>query len=174
VLLLLMAARFDLSVIAIVGIILLIGIVNKNGIMLVDFAQHLERNEGVAAEEAIYKACVFAVPADPDDHDGRAVGRRSDDDRHRCRCPTAFVSYSSPPTVPSSWPAEHVWRFVDEQLAKTVGMGTCKRAGARPAPSGNDEPKLRLQPYRNSPYFLKRAAIRQITSGSSSSCSSSP
>jgi multidrug efflux pump subunit AcrB len=58
-LLLLMAAGFDLSVIAIVGIILLIGIVKKNGIMLVDFAQHLERSEGVPAEEAIYKACVL-------------------------------------------------------------------------------------------------------------------
>jgi hydrophobe/amphiphile efflux-1 (HAE1) family protein len=58
-LLLLMAAGFDLSVIAIVGIILLIGIVKKNGIMLVDFAQHLERSEGLTAEEAIYKACVL-------------------------------------------------------------------------------------------------------------------
>jgi multidrug efflux pump subunit AcrB len=46
-------------VIAIVGIILLIGIVKKNGIMLVDFAQHLERNEGMSAEKAIYKACVL-------------------------------------------------------------------------------------------------------------------
>jgi hydrophobe/amphiphile efflux-1 (HAE1) family protein len=58
-LLLLMAAGFDLSVIAIVGIILLIGIVKKNGIMLVDFAQHLERSERLPAEEAIYKACVL-------------------------------------------------------------------------------------------------------------------
>jgi hydrophobe/amphiphile efflux-1 (HAE1) family protein len=58
-LLLLMAAHFDLSVIAIVGIILLIGIVKKNGIMLVDFAQHVERSEGLTAEEAIYKACVL-------------------------------------------------------------------------------------------------------------------
>jgi multidrug efflux pump subunit AcrB len=37
----------------------LIGIVKKNGIMLVDFAQHLERSEGMPAEEAIYKACVL-------------------------------------------------------------------------------------------------------------------
>jgi HAE1 family hydrophobic/amphiphilic exporter-1 len=58
-LLLLMAFHFDLSVIAIVGIILLIGIVKKNGIMLVDFAQHVEHNEGVTAEEAIYRACVL-------------------------------------------------------------------------------------------------------------------
>jgi multidrug efflux pump subunit AcrB len=58
-LLLLMAVHYDLSVIAIVGIILLIGIVKKNGIMLVDFAQHVERSEGLTAEEAIYKACVL-------------------------------------------------------------------------------------------------------------------
>ena len=42
-----MAVHFDLSVIAIVGIILLIGIVKKNGIMLVDFALQAERNEGL-------------------------------------------------------------------------------------------------------------------------------
>jgi hydrophobe/amphiphile efflux-1 (HAE1) family protein len=58
-LLLLMAVHFDLSVIAIVGIILLIGIVKKNGIMLVDFAQHVEHNEGLSPEEAIYRACVL-------------------------------------------------------------------------------------------------------------------
>src|ERR1700693_738169 len=58
-LLLLMAAHYDLSVIAIVGIILLIGIVKKNGIMLVDFAQHVEHNEGLTPEEAIYQACVL-------------------------------------------------------------------------------------------------------------------
>jgi hydrophobe/amphiphile efflux-1 (HAE1) family protein len=58
-LLLLMAAHYDLSVIAIVGIILLIGIVKKNGIMLVDFAQHVEHNEGLTAEESIYRACVL-------------------------------------------------------------------------------------------------------------------
>ncbi|HEV7878218.1 efflux RND transporter permease subunit [Bradyrhizobium sp.] len=58
-LLLLMAAHYDLSVIAIVGIILLIGIVKKNGIMLVDFAQHVEHEQGLSAEEAIYRACIM-------------------------------------------------------------------------------------------------------------------
>jgi hydrophobe/amphiphile efflux-1 (HAE1) family protein len=58
-LLLLMAVHYDLSVIAIVGIILLIGIVKKNGIMLVDFAQHVERSEGLTAEESIYRACLL-------------------------------------------------------------------------------------------------------------------
>jgi hydrophobe/amphiphile efflux-1 (HAE1) family protein len=58
-LLLLMAVHYDLSVIAIVGIILLIGIVKKNGIMLVDFAMQVELNEGLTAEESIYRACVL-------------------------------------------------------------------------------------------------------------------
>ncbi|HZB93086.1 MAG TPA: multidrug efflux RND transporter permease subunit [Stellaceae bacterium] len=57
-LLMLMAFHFDLSVIALIGIILLIGIVKKNGIMLVDFALHAERNDGLSPEEAIYQACV--------------------------------------------------------------------------------------------------------------------
>jgi hydrophobe/amphiphile efflux-1 (HAE1) family protein len=57
-LLLLMAAHFDLSVIAIVGIILLIGIVKKNGIMLVDFALQAEQSEGLNTEESIYQACI--------------------------------------------------------------------------------------------------------------------
>ena len=58
-LLLLMAAHYDLSVIAIVGILLLIGIVKKNGIMLVDFAQQVEHSEGLTAEESIYQACML-------------------------------------------------------------------------------------------------------------------
>jgi hydrophobe/amphiphile efflux-1 (HAE1) family protein len=58
-LLLLLAVHYDLSVIAIVGIILLIGIVKKNGIMLVDFAQQVEHSDGLTAEESIYQACVL-------------------------------------------------------------------------------------------------------------------
>lgn len=57
-LLLLMAAHFDLSVIAVVGIILLIGIVKKNGIMLVDFAIQAEQAEGLTPEQSIYQACI--------------------------------------------------------------------------------------------------------------------
>jgi HAE1 family hydrophobic/amphiphilic exporter-1 len=57
-LLLLMAVHMDLSVIAIVGIILLIGIVKKNGIMLVDFAIQAEESEGLTTEESIYQACI--------------------------------------------------------------------------------------------------------------------
>ena len=48
----------ELSVIAFIGIILLIGIVKKNGIMLVDFALEAERERGLTPEKAIYEACV--------------------------------------------------------------------------------------------------------------------
>jgi multidrug efflux pump subunit AcrB len=58
-LLMLMAFHSDLSVVALIGIILLIGIVKKNGIMLVDFALAAERNEGLTPEAAIYRACVL-------------------------------------------------------------------------------------------------------------------
>jgi HAE1 family hydrophobic/amphiphilic exporter-1 len=58
-LLMLMAFHFDLSVIALVGIILLIGIVKKNAIMLIDFALDAERNQGMSPEDSIYRACVL-------------------------------------------------------------------------------------------------------------------
>jgi multidrug efflux pump len=49
----------DLSVIALIGIILLIGIVKKNAIMMIDFALEAEREQGMAPEEAIYQACLL-------------------------------------------------------------------------------------------------------------------
>ncbi len=58
-LLILMAFHFDLSVVALIAIILLIGIVKKNGIMMVDFALHAERALGMSAEELIYQAAVL-------------------------------------------------------------------------------------------------------------------
>jgi len=50
---------YDLSVIGIIGIVLLIGIVKKNGIMLVDFAIVAERDRGLAAIDAIREACLL-------------------------------------------------------------------------------------------------------------------
>ncbi|MGH9682421.1 MAG: multidrug efflux RND transporter permease subunit [Candidatus Acidiferrales bacterium] len=49
----------DLSVIALIGIILLIGIVKKNAIMMIDFALEAERKEGKSPEESIYQACLL-------------------------------------------------------------------------------------------------------------------
>jgi len=56
-LLALMITHTEFSVIALIGIILLIGIVQKNAIMMIDFALQAERGEGKSAEEAIFQAC---------------------------------------------------------------------------------------------------------------------
>jgi multidrug efflux pump len=49
----------ELSVVALIGIILLIGIVKKNGIMMIDFALEAERKHGMSPEDAIYEACLL-------------------------------------------------------------------------------------------------------------------
>jgi multidrug efflux pump len=51
--------KVDLSVIAMIGIILLIGIVKKNAIMMIDFALEAEREQGMSPTEAIYQACLL-------------------------------------------------------------------------------------------------------------------
>ena len=54
-----MLLKTELSVIALIGIILLIGIVKKNAILMIDFAIQAERNEGKGPEEAIFEACLL-------------------------------------------------------------------------------------------------------------------
>jgi multidrug efflux pump len=58
-LLALIICRQDFSVIALIGLVLLIGIVKKNAIMMIDFALEAERQEGKPPEEAIYQACLL-------------------------------------------------------------------------------------------------------------------
>ncbi|MGA2793467.1 MAG: efflux RND transporter permease subunit, partial [Roseiarcus sp.] len=58
-LLALMLFHQDLDLISLIGIILLVGIVKKNGIMMVDFALSAERQEGLPPEESIYQACLL-------------------------------------------------------------------------------------------------------------------
>src|ERR1700709_278998 len=55
----LLLLKVDLSVIAMIGIILLIGIVKKNAIMMIDFALVAEREHGKTPEEAIFAACLL-------------------------------------------------------------------------------------------------------------------
>ena len=58
-LLALMLLHYELTVIAMIGVILLIGIVKKNAIMMIDFALQAERNEGKTPREAIHEACLL-------------------------------------------------------------------------------------------------------------------
>jgi hydrophobe/amphiphile efflux-1 (HAE1) family protein len=53
------AGGYEISIIAIIGILLLIGIVKKNAIMMIDFALVAEREEGMSSEKAIYQACLL-------------------------------------------------------------------------------------------------------------------
>jgi multidrug efflux pump len=55
----LLITRNDLNVIALIGVLLLIGIVKKNAIMMIDFALEAERTTGLSPDEAIYKACIL-------------------------------------------------------------------------------------------------------------------
>jgi multidrug efflux pump subunit AcrB len=58
-LLALVYTKMELNVIALIGIILLIGIVKKNAIMMIDFALEAERRQGLSSQEAIYQACLL-------------------------------------------------------------------------------------------------------------------
>ncbi len=55
----LLITRTDLTIIALIGIVLLIGIVKKNAIMMIDFALDAERREGKSSEDSIYEACIL-------------------------------------------------------------------------------------------------------------------
>ena len=84
-LLMLMLFGYDLSVIALIGIILLIGIVKKNGIMMVDFALTRPARAEPAARGGDLPGLRAALPADHDDDHVRAPGRPAADARHRHR-----------------------------------------------------------------------------------------
>ena len=73
----LMIFHVDLSVIALIGIILLIGIVKKNAIMMIDFALEAERERGNGTGRGHLPGLPAALPAHHDDHNGRAAGRRA-------------------------------------------------------------------------------------------------
>ena len=88
-LLMLMLAHTDLSVIAMIGIILLIGIVKKNGIMMVDFAIHAERTRRHGAGRGHPPGLPAALSPDPDDDDGGAAVRPAADAGERRRLGTA-------------------------------------------------------------------------------------
>ncbi len=69
----LLVFRTEFSIIALIGVILLIGIVKKNAILMIDFALDAERQRGLSSREAIYQACLLRFRPDHDDHDGRVA-----------------------------------------------------------------------------------------------------
>ena len=103
-----------LTVIAFVGIILLIGIVKKNGIMMVDFALDAERNRGLSSKRTrSLEACRTQLPPYPDDDDGGAIrhgfrwssppapapscaGRSASPSSAACSCHQILTLYTTP------------------------------------------------------------------------------
>ena len=79
----LLLCRSEFSIIALIGIVLLIGIVKKNAIMMIDFALEAEREQGKSPREAIHQACLLRFRPDHDDHHGGAARRRAAGARHR-------------------------------------------------------------------------------------------
>ena len=94
-LLILMAGGYDLTVIALIGIILLIGIVKKNGIMMVDFALTAEREQGMKPRGGDLPGLPAALPPDHDDDDVRAAERPAADAGPRRRAPSCAGRWAS-------------------------------------------------------------------------------
>ena len=94
-LLALLLTHTDLTVIAMIGIILLIGIVKKNAIMMVDFALAAERDEGKVVARRDLRGVPAALPADSDDDDGGDARRAAARDRHAARAPSCGVRSAS-------------------------------------------------------------------------------
>ena len=91
-LLALMLCGIDLSLVALVGIVLLMGIVKKNAIMMVDFAIEAERTRGVTPRGRDPRGVPAALPPDHDDDDGGAARRVAADAGARRRIRTALAA----------------------------------------------------------------------------------
>ena len=79
----------DLNLVSLIGIILLIGIVKKNGIMMVDFALAAERQQGLTPEQSIYQACLLRFRPIMMTTMAALLGRPAAGGRHRHRLGTA-------------------------------------------------------------------------------------
>ena len=84
-LLALLLSGTDLGIVAVIGIILLIGIVKKNAIMMIDFALDAERERRQEPARGDFPGVPAALPADPDDDHGGAARGAAADARHRRR-----------------------------------------------------------------------------------------
>ena len=86
----------DLSVVAIIGIVLLIGIVKKNGIMMVDFALEARAQARKERDRCNLRSLPAALPADHDDDHGRVAGRVAARSRHAASDPSCAGRWASP------------------------------------------------------------------------------
>ena len=144
-LLALMGVGMPLDVIGIIGIVLLIGIVKKNGIMMVDFALQRER-EGASPGAGGARRLPGALPADPDDHPVRHARRRAADAggrRRRGDPPAPRLHHRGRPgRVAGADPVHHPGRL--SVHGKAAAPPAPAPSGPAPAPAG----RLLIRPPR--------------------------
>ncbi len=133
----------ELTVIAFIGIILLIGIVKKNGIMLVDFALEGERSAGCRRERAIHEACTGALPADPDDDDGGDARRAAAGDRDRPRLRTAPAARHHHHRRAFGVAGTHALHHAGDLSAARPAAPAARRRAARPRSAASPPPAWR-------------------------------
>ncbi len=131
----------SLTLYAFVGMIMLIGIVKKNAIMMIDFALHRQRNDGIAAEQAIFEAAQVRFPPHHDDHHGGPDGHPAHRVRQRHRRgippPLGAVRGGRAAAVPASDALHHAG---DLFLSRPDGHAAVAQEGqapraAHPAPA---------------------------------------
>ena len=136
----LMIFHEDLSVIALIGIILLIGLVKKNAILMIDFALAAQRNEHKSPKEAILRGLPAAVPAHPDDHHGGAAGRPAAGvgQRHRLGIapPSGNYDYRRPDLQPDADAFHYSGGLPLHGPARRMATTRAPAPTARGAPSG--------------------------------------
>ena len=137
-LLALQVTNTPLTVIAFVGIILLIGIVKKNGIMIVDFALDAERHRGLSSADAIFEACSARFRPILMTTHGGAVRRHSAGDRHRPRHRAA----------PAARHHHHrrAVRLADPDAVHDAGDLSADRPAAAAIRAGRRSPRRRNRP----------------------------
>ena len=106
-LLALMLFGYDLSVIALIGIVLLMGIVKKNAILMIDFALEAERHQGLSPRGIDRAGGAAALPPDHDDDAGRAVRRAAAGARKRHRLGAAQSARHHHRRRPAAQPVAH-------------------------------------------------------------------
>ncbi len=134
-LLALMLFGYDLSVIALIGIVLLMGIVKKNAILMIDFALEAERHEGLSPEQSIVKAALVALPPDHDDDACGSVRRAAAGARRRHRLGTAQPArrhHCRRPAVVAIAHALHHARHLSLHGAPARATGADGSTGATP------------------------------------------
>ena len=157
----LMLFHQDLSVVAIIGIVLLIGIVKKNGIMMVDFALEGERKHGKNATDADLRRLPAALPADHDDHDGRAAGGPAAGTGHGLRLGAAPAAGHRDGRRPAGQPgtdALHHARHL--HLLRQSGAALSRQRRAKPA-AGADGSGARMN--FSAPFIHRPVATTLLT-----------